>query len=197
MTNVLVLGGVRSGKSRYAERLLARAPAVSYVAPGPIPDPARDPEWADRIRQHRLRRPAHWVTVETGDVPGALRAARGAVLVDCLGTWLTQTLDAAGLWSDRDAAAQAVGDEIDRLCAARRDHPGPVVLVSNEVGLGVVPEHPSGRLFRDLLGRLNAAAAVACDHVALVVAGRVLDLSAAPDIATAPILTDPVVSTEE
>ena len=204
MTSILVLGGVRSGKSRYAERLLAAAPAVTYVAPGPIPDPATDPEWAGRIRAHRDRRPAHWRTVETADVPAAMRdaVARGeAVLVDCLGTWLTRVIDDAGAWADRDAATATVADRtrdlLAALAAASTATPThtntdtdtdtiPVVLVSNEVGLGVVPEHPSGRLFRDLLGRLNAAVAAECDHVALVVAGRVLDLSTAPGVDAAP-----------
>lgn len=206
MTVVLVLGGVRSGKSRYAERLLADQPAVAYVAPGPLPDPAADPDWAHRIAAHRQRRPAHWRTVETADVPRAIREAgrRGeAVLVDCLGTWLTRVLDDAGAWDDRDAATGAADAATGHLVAAlsgmaaARTLGGAValrvVLVTNEVGLGVVPEHPSGRLFRDLLGRLNAAAADACDLVSLVIAGRVLDLSAAPRIEAAQFVEFPVV----
>lgn len=187
MTSVLVLGGVRSGKSRYAERLVAASTDVTYVAPGPVPDPALDPDWARRVADHRARRPAHWRTVETADVPAAILAAPGAVLVDCLGTWLTRLLDDAGGWTDAAAAEAAVARAIDALCAAVAASSQPVVLVSNEVGLGVVPEHRSGRLFRDHLGRLNAAVAGVCDVVQLVVAGRVLDLSDAPTVEEAPL----------
>lgn len=185
MTSILVLGGVRSGKSRYAERLLAGASTVRYVAPGPRPDPVADPDWAARVRLHQQRRPEHWETCETGDVATAIATAPGAVLVDCLGTWLTDIVDAAGLWEHRAGATEAVDHARDELVAALRLASGPIVLVSNEVGLGVVPAHASGRLFRDLLGRLNAGVADACEHVALVVAGRVLDLSGAPTVAQA------------
>lgn len=191
MTAILVLGGVRSGKSRYAERLLAQAATVRYVAPGPAPDPAADPDWADRVRLHRERRPAHWETAETADVPAAVATASGAVLVDCLGTWLARLLDDAAAWDDRDRAGAVVDRATDGLVSALPLPPGPVVLVSNEVGLGVVPAHRSGRLFRDLLGRLNGRVADTCDHVALVVAGRVLDLSSAPRIDAAPVCAPP------
>ena len=92
--HVMITGGVRSGKSRYAELLLADEPAVTYLAPGPNGD--SDPEWAARIAAHRLRRPASWTTVETADLAGALRAADQPVMIDCLGTWLTATIDRAG-----------------------------------------------------------------------------------------------------
>ncbi|QQS00724.1 MAG: bifunctional adenosylcobinamide kinase/adenosylcobinamide-phosphate guanylyltransferase [Austwickia sp.] len=189
MTSILVLGGVRSGKSRYAERLLADAAGVRYVAPGPVPDPAADPDWAERVRLHQDRRPAHWETWETARQPAglaeAVATAPRAVLVDCLGTWLAGLVHEAQAWDDRDRATEAVDHGLDGLIAALAVPPGPVVLVTNEVGLGVVPEHASGRLFRDLLGRINARVAEACDHVALVVAGRVLDLTAAPTVAAA------------
>ncbi|WP_206422658.1 bifunctional adenosylcobinamide kinase/adenosylcobinamide-phosphate guanylyltransferase [Nocardioides pantholopis] len=173
----LVTGGVRSGKSTHAERLLRDHPAVTYVAPGPVPDPAADPDWAARIAHHRARRPAGWRTVETGDVAGAVAAADGAVLVDCLGTWLTAQIDAANAW---DAAADEIHalvlGHLDALIPALAAAAGPTVLVTNEVGLGVVPEHRSGRLFRDLLGIVNQRVAAGCDEVHLVVAGRVLVL---------------------
>ena len=86
----VVTGGVRSGKSTYAESLLREAQHVTYVAPGPAADPAVDLEWAERVAAHQARRPSHWTTVETTDVAGALTQATGAVLVDCLGTWLTR-----------------------------------------------------------------------------------------------------------
>ena len=84
---ILITGGVRSGKSRFAETLLAESAEVTYVASGPVPDPAADAEWAARIADHRVRRPAHWSTVETTDVVGALRNVPGPILIDCLGTW--------------------------------------------------------------------------------------------------------------
>ncbi|WP_110240154.1 bifunctional adenosylcobinamide kinase/adenosylcobinamide-phosphate guanylyltransferase [Nocardioides gilvus] len=178
---VLVTGGVRSGKSTHAERLLADEAAVVYVAPGPSPDVEQDPDWAARIEAHRSRRPAHWETVEGDDLAGALQREGqregAAVLVDCLGTWLTSVIDAAGAWEE---SSEAVHDLVlDRLAAvtvAIQGHPGRIVLVTNEVGLGVVPEHRSGRLFRDLLGTVNQRVAEVCDEVHLVVAGRVLVL---------------------
>ncbi|MDN5761325.1 MAG: bifunctional adenosylcobinamide kinase/adenosylcobinamide-phosphate guanylyltransferase, partial [Microlunatus sp.] len=95
---VLVTGGVRSGKSAYAERLLAGCANVTYLATGPVPDPDQDPEWAARIAAHRRRRPDGWRTVETVDPAQALRAADGPVLLDCLGTWLTACLDDLEAW---------------------------------------------------------------------------------------------------
>ena len=172
---VLVTGGVRSGKSRHAESLLAAAPAVSYVAPGPDAEEDPDPDWVARIAAHRQRRPATWTTVETRDLAAALRLD-GPVLVDCLGTWLAAVLDERDLW---EAPSDEVTGVVDGLLAdvvdvlAARDD---VVVVTNEVGLGVVPAHRSGRLFRDLLGRVNQRVAEACDEVHLVVAGRVLRL---------------------
>jgi len=173
---VLVTGGVRSGKSTHAERLLRDEPAVRYVAPGPTPEEDADPDWAARIAAHRARRPAHWTTVETRDLAAAL-AGDGAVLVDCLGTWLSAVLDEAALWdAGTDEIHAHVGSRADAAVLALEAASGPVVLVTNEVGLGVVPEHRSGRLFRDLLGVVNQRFGAACDEVHLVVAGRVLRL---------------------
>lgn len=174
---VLVTGGVRSGKSRHAEALVADCPSVTYVAPGPVPDPVADPEWAERVRLHQDRRPAHWRTVETADVAAAVAGADGAVLVDCLGTWVTALINGldgwetpAALWRPRFDAA------VDALCQAWSAADGPAVAVTNEVGMGVVPAHRSGRVFRDLLGTVNQRVARASDDVLLVVAGRVLAL---------------------
>ena len=167
---ILVTGGVRSGKSRHAESLLSGA--VTYVAPGPALD---DADWAARIEAHRVRRPASWTTLETHDLVAALRVD-GPVLVDCLGTWLTAAMDEQRLWealaAEATAAVEGMAREAAAVLAARDD----VVLVTNEVGLGVVPSHRSGRLFRDLLGTVNQEIAAACDEVHLVVAGRVLVL---------------------
>lgn len=183
MTSVLILGGARSGKSRYAERLLMSNGAVVYLATG-RPATPDDPEWATRVATHRERRPAGWHTVESWDVTGVLRdlacrAAPPAVLVDCLGTWLARVVDHADAWDHPVRAEQAVADRVPDLAAAVTRYPGDLALVSNETGLGVVPATPAGRMFRDELGRLNRVVADACDRVVLVVAGRVLDLTGA------------------
>ena len=168
-------GGVRSGKSTHAEALLAGLAAVTYVAPGRRAD-GTDPDWDARLALHRARRPADWSTVETSAIEDALRAAAGPVLVDCLGTWLTAVIDDAGLWEASAEDVDAViGARVDAVCAALIERPQAVV-VTNEVGFGVVPEHRSGRLFRDLLGMVNQRVAAVCDEVHLVVAGRVLKL---------------------
>ena len=176
-SRILVTGGVRSGKSTHAEQLLAAHPAVTYVAPGQVPDPVADPDWAARVAAHRARRPAGWRTLETADLAGAIARASGPLLVDCLGTWLTARVDAAGLW---EAPVDEVHEHVLAALApaedALRAASGPVVLVTNEVGLGVVPAHRSGRVFRDLLGTVNQRVAAACDEVHLVIAGRVLVL---------------------
>lgn len=198
MTTVLVLGGARSGKSAYAERLVAQRSDVTYIAAGPAPAES-DPEWSARVAAHRDRRPASWRTLEAGANDGssdrvAFDLARvlhelppeSAALVDCLGTWVTRLVDDAGAWTDRAAAERLVAEHTARLVAALDTCAADVVLVSNETGLGVVPATASGRLFRDLLGRVNTAVSAACRHTVLVVAGRVLDLSATPTMDEAP-----------
>jgi adenosylcobinamide kinase / adenosylcobinamide-phosphate guanylyltransferase len=179
VTTTLVLGGARSGKSRYAEQLLRSREGVVYVAPGPLPD-AGDLEWADRVAAHRSRRPGSWRTVETDDLAGVLRAATTPVLVDCLATWLTSVVDAIGAWDDRERASACVGARTRELLEAWSRATVDVVAVTNEVGMAVVPATASGRLFRDELGRLNAAVSAVSDRVVLVVAGRVMDLSGCP-----------------
>lgn len=173
----LVTGGVRSGKSAYAEALLADEPAVTYVAPGPAPGPD-DPDWAERVAAHQRRRPAHWTTVETTDAAAALRSLDGtAVLLDCLGTWVTAVLDELAAWeAPKSAWRSAVDDRVAALAAAWSAAPGVAVAVTNEAGMGVVPAHRSGRVFRDALGVVNQRIAEVSDDVALVVAGRVLHL---------------------
>lgn len=171
---VLVTGGVRSGKSLHAEGLLADHPAVRYVAAGPAYD---DADWQARVSAHQERRPAHWETVETSSLDAALSSAPGAVIVECLGTWINAIVDDAGLWdAPADEVTGFVAERLSPVLAALSSPPGPVVLVTNEVGLGVVPEHRSGRLFRDLLGTVNLRVAASVDEVHLVVAGRVLRL---------------------
>ena len=173
---ILVTGGVRSGKSTHAEGQLGDEPAT-YVAAGPTPTAEDDPDWSARIAAHRARRPSTWTTVETQDLGPVVRDAMTPVLVDCLGTWLTAVIDAAGAWeAESDAVHALVLARTDDLVDAVRGCGHDVVIVTNEVGLGVVPEHRSGRLFRDLLGLVNQRVAAACDEVHLVVAGRVLRL---------------------
>jgi adenosylcobinamide kinase / adenosylcobinamide-phosphate guanylyltransferase len=136
-----------------------------------------DAEWQARIAAHRARRPACWTTVEEPDLPALLRAAGPAdppLLVDDLATWLTGVLDDAGAWA-RDVP-DVVGRRVTELVDAVGACAGTAVLVSAEVGLGVVPATRAGRLFRDELGALNAALAAVCDEVLLLVAGLPLRL---------------------
>lgn len=173
----LVLGGARSGKSAFAERLLADDPDVLYAATAPRYE--GDSEWAERIARHQETRPASWQTVEVGDAPdrlaALLRTADRTVLVDCLTLWLTAAMDAVNAWDDeawregepRRALDALVSDLVD----AYADSPRPVVVVSNEVGFSIVPESAGTRRFRDELGRLNQAFAAVADDVTLVVAG--------------------------
>ena len=160
MSRTLVLGGSRSGKSAFAESLLADAPAVDYVATAAAaPD---DAEWTARIAAHRARRPPHWSTLETSDVAEVLRRDGGAVLIDSITLWLSAGLD--------DPA------RVDDLCGAWEVSARRVVAVSDEVGSGVVPATDIGRRFRDALGVLNQRLAAAADDVYLVVAGLALRL---------------------
>jgi adenosylcobinamide kinase/adenosylcobinamide-phosphate guanylyltransferase len=179
MSVTLVLGGSRSGKSRYAESLLRGYRSVTYVAPGPRPD-GSDPEWAERISLHQARRPPTWSTLETAELVDVIGTADHPVLIDCLSTWLTHLIDEVDAWQDRVSATSHVAKEtallLDALGAATVD----VVLVTSEVGLAVVPSTSSGRMFRDELGKLNGEVSAVSDRVALVIAGRVLDLSGCP-----------------
>lgn len=163
----LVLGGTRSGKSAVAERLAGRRGLpVTYVATA-VADPG-DADLASRIAAHRARRPPAWTTREAGaDLPAVLRATRGTVLVDALGTWVA---------ASPDLAVDAGG-----LCAALVERAGDAVVVSDEVGLGVHPATEVGRRFRDVLGELNQAVAAVADEVLLVVAGRTLPLAPVPE----------------
>ena len=179
MTVTLVTGGARSGKSRHAEQLVGATPSVTYVATGQ-PDDGSDQEWSTRVAQHRARRPATWSSVETLDLVGVLATGSQPVIIDCLGTWLTGLVDRAGAWDELDRAGAGVGEQTGALCRALPAARVDVVLVTNEVGMALVPQTPSGRFFQDQLGTLNAAVAAVADHVHLVVAGRVLDLSNAP-----------------
>jgi adenosylcobinamide kinase/adenosylcobinamide-phosphate guanylyltransferase len=157
----LVLGGARSGKSAHAERLVTVHPAPwHYLATGE----AGDAEMAERIARHRARRGAGWiireVPIELADALDGTEAGR-PVLVDCLTLWLSNLMLAG-----RDPETEA-----DRLTSSLAPARGPWVVVSNEIGLGIVPENALARRFRDAAGRLNARVAAIADAVVLTVAG--------------------------
>lgn len=163
----LVLGGQRSGKSAYAERLVESQPgACVYLATAE----ARDAEMAERIQRHRARRGSRWSTIEAPlELAETLAEAAGpdrAVLVDCLTLWLSNLLEA-----ERDPEG-----ERRLLVAALERLAGPVVLVSNEVGQGVVPDNALARAFVDHAGRLNQAVAGAADSVVFMAAGLPMTL---------------------
>lgn len=157
----LVLGGARSGKSHYAEALIAKSPKPwVYVATAE----ARDDEMAERIAAHRARRAEGWQTIEAPhDLPDAVRQApaNAAVLVDCLTLWLSNLMEGS---FDIDA-------QTARLQEALAARTGPTVLVSNEVGLGIVPDNALTRRFRDLQGVLNQRMAAEAQRVVMMVAG--------------------------
>lgn len=173
----LVLGGISSGKSQWAEEAIATSlppgEAVRYLASGL--GGHTDPDWAQRVERHRSRRPAHWSTVETNDIATELRQSPGTpTLIDDLGGWLTCTMDRRQAWENGSVAA-AVQDMVDAVGAFG----STLVLVSPEVGLTVVPATASGRRFADELGILNQRVAAVCDRVVLVMAGQALSLKPA------------------
>lgn len=160
--STLVIGGARSGKSAYAERLIEQnAGAGLYLATAE----ARDDEMQDRIQHHRDRRGDFWTTVEEPlDLAAALAAEarpERPILVDCLTLWLSNLVEAG-----RDANLEG-----DKLCATIAELAGPVVLVGNELGMSVVSESASTRRFVDLHGRLNQAVAAISKRVILIAAG--------------------------
>jgi len=165
---VLVLGGVRSGKSRYALRLAEPASRVTFVATAERRD---DEEMRKKIDRHRAERPEHWTTVEEplalGDV---IRNGEGTIVVDCL------TLFGANLLEAYEGDRAGLEACVDDLCAALTETRCRVILVSNEVGSGVVPAYALGRRFRDLVGEINQRVAAIADTVLLMVAGLPLAL---------------------
>jgi len=168
-TRILVLGGQRSGKSRYAEELvMASGLAPVYLATAT----AGDGEMRDRIAAHRGRRDEGWRTVEEPlDLAGALARETGEgfyVLVDCLTLWVANLME----------AERAVAAETEHLLAVLARVGGPVVVVSGEVGLGIVPGDALSRRFADALGVVNQRVAAVVDRVVLVAAGLTLVLKA-------------------
>lgn len=193
----LVLGGARSGKSSWAEHELLATAAVStggasdatastvlhYIATArPWPG---DSDFHSRVEEHRIRRQAQarehgvtWHTVDDVDAVDALASPKRRMLLDDIGTWLTHIIDAQGLW---EAPRDSVAPWTHSLVDAVRNFPADsdLFIVSPEVGFGVIPEHRSGRLFRDEIGLLNQQLAVVCDRVVLVVAGCPMEVKAA------------------
>jgi adenosylcobinamide kinase/adenosylcobinamide-phosphate guanylyltransferase len=166
----LVLGGVRSGKSRYAQQLAERESRVVFVATAK----ASDDEMHRKIERHRRERPAEWITVEEPLelVQVLAQKARDCdvMVVDCL------TVFAANLLETEGEDQSAIERRVEALCVALQSASCSVVLVSNEVGSGVVPAYPLGRRYRDLLGEINQSVARIADDVVLMVAGLPLAL---------------------
>lgn len=170
----LILGGARSGKSTYAERLAAaHGGRVTYLATAQ----AFDEEMAARIAKHQSERPAAWRTAECPlDPAAAMRAHAGdtdCYLLDCL-TLLVSNL----LLVDETTAEDRIRSATDALLAAYRETGADLILVSNEVGLGLVPEYPLGRAYRDALGRVNQRLAAEADRVYFLIAGLPVEVKA-------------------
>jgi adenosylcobinamide kinase/adenosylcobinamide-phosphate guanylyltransferase len=166
----VLIGGARSGKSALALERAASAEDVVFIATGE----ARDEDMAARIERHRGERPGHWATVEE---PLALREAvesadsSAYLVVDCLTLWVANLVD-AGRTDDE------IEVEATQAARAAAERPGTTLVVTNEVGLGVVPDTPLGRRYRDVLGRVNALFVSMADEALLVVAGRAISLHA-------------------
>ena len=167
----LVLGGARSGKSAYAEQIVEELGGGLYIATAE----AWDEEMRDRIRLHQERRGEHWETIETPvDLTDALLAAEMAkrpVLIDCLTIWLSNLMHRE---IEYDAAFVELAETLGRIAV-------PVVIVSNELGLGVVPENALARRFRDAHGIMNQMVAAAASRVVFVAAGLPLTLKELPE----------------
>jgi len=166
----LLVGGARSGKSARALRLASDWDGqVVFVATGE----GRDPEMAARIARHRLERPASWRTIEAPlELVRAFDSisSKAFVILDCLTLWVANALEAG--WSDEDVERAAAA--VATIAAGREQ---PTVVVTNEVGLGLVPVNPFGRAYRDLLGRVNAVFAAEAEQAYLMIAGRTLELT--------------------
>jgi adenosyl cobinamide kinase/adenosyl cobinamide phosphate guanylyltransferase len=178
MALTLVLGPRRSGKSRIAEAL-ARDSGADVVVIAPLT--VTDDEMAARVAAHRAARPAAWATVEDRDVVGAVRAAapEATILMDSLGTWVSEVLWRAGALEE-GAEGAAVAAELRRrataLAHAARDRPGTTIVVAEEAGWGPVPPSGATRLWLDVLGDATQVLGAAAEQALLVVAGRVVEL---------------------
>jgi adenosylcobinamide kinase/adenosylcobinamide-phosphate guanylyltransferase len=175
---ILVLGGSRSGKSEYAEKIAVDTnKRVAYIATAAI----CDEEMAARVRLHRERRPGNWVTVEEEtDIPGVLaKYGQGDVLLlDCAAVWITNLLlkqQHSDLEADAIKKEQHILEQVARISEAVGKG-ADLIVVSSEVGLGLIPEYPLGRLFRDLVGKANQLLASKADSVFLLVAGIPMEI---------------------
>jgi len=209
MRTTLLIGGARSGKSVLAERTLAGRPRVTYFATASPANLASidalpastdtahglDPDFAQRVRRHRARRPADWSTIECGAsllesfeqaLEGGELSHGSALVVDCLGILMAANLGCREGLPPEEIAALVAADIAEALGVAAATGVERSVLVSNEVGMGVVPATDSGRAFRDALGALNRSVAAVADEASLVVAGLLLPLTSR-DPATAVI----------
>jgi len=177
----LILGGARSGKSRYAQSLCGRSAQVVYIATARADEVDSDHEMRERVARHREDRPASWRTVEEPlDLPRAVRKApaEAILLIDCMTLWISNLM-----WEYREQTKAAqenlIISQVDDLILASRRRPegaGEIIIVSNEVGGGLTPGHPVGRAFRDLQGFANQRLAKAADKVVFIVAGLPLTL---------------------
>jgi adenosylcobinamide kinase/adenosylcobinamide-phosphate guanylyltransferase len=187
---ILLLGGARSGKSAYGETLatqLAGEAPVLYIATAS----ASDDEMRQRIARHQASRPPHWLTVEEPHNPASALHANAApvALLDCVTLLVANHLLAnAGDHSDPDEtvfASEAAEESVDRaigdLLDAWRAHSSTLILISNEVGMGIVPPYPLGRVYRDCLGRVNTRLAAEADTVLLMIAGLPIEMKALAD----------------
>lgn len=177
---LFVTGGARSGKSTFAEHLAAASGApVVYIATME----AGDDELRDRIARHRASRPEHWATLEAPrKVASAIEQAPddACVLLDCLSLWVTNrmldVLDEEPGVAEATVFEAVLDAEVDALISAARARTGVTIVVTNEVGAGLVPPYPLGRVYRDLLGRANQRVSAAAERAWLLVAGRALEL---------------------
>jgi adenosylcobinamide kinase/adenosylcobinamide-phosphate guanylyltransferase len=177
----LILGGARSGKTRYAQSLCDRSAQVVYIATARADEVDSDHEMRERVARHREDRPANWRTVEEPlDLPRAVREApvEAILLIDCVTLWVSNLM-----WEHRGQTTAAqeklILAQVDDLVLASRrrsESAGEIVVVSNEVGGGLTPEHPVGRAFRDLQGFANQRLAQAADKVVFIVAGLPLQM---------------------
>ena len=171
---MLVLGGVRSGKSRFAQGIATGFGRVTFIATAERRD---DAEMQAKIERHRAERPKTWTTIEEplhlGDTIRAAGKDCNVILIDCLTLFAANLLEAHG---EDDLKLQ---EDLDELCRSLSTAPCSVVLVSNEVGSGVVPAYALGRRFRDLVGEINQRVAATADTVLLMVAGLPLALKGA------------------
>lgn len=192
MALIVITGGARSGKSAAAARLAKQHGGDVWVAVAGRPEV--DPEMARRVARHRADRPAHWVTLEVAGehIPSWFASVPQDVclVIDCLGTLVAERVFGSdghdpGPWVS-EALEERAAEVAEYLVGAALARVGDTIVVTNEVGLGIVPMSASGRLFRDTIGRANARLVAAADAAYLCVCGRCLDLCALPELPSWP-----------